>query len=356
MTRKPKKLSVLLNVLIIFCFFSTLHAAPVQELIFLNWSDYLSPALAKKFEDKFNAKIRQVFFDGDVHRDQLLFATDGENFDVAIIDGTQVASYIRRGWLAKLSEKEMPNNRHIIPQWGEAYEGAKEYAVPYFWGTVGVAYRSDLVKSTMSSWMDILEPPEELQGKIFMLPQNKELLNISLKALGYSLNESSNHNAYKQAKELLLKQKPHVKKYAVPASNESSAILRGEVLAVVTYNGDALTLQEMNENINYFVPSEGSILWVDYMVVMAKSRKKKLAMDFINFLNDPNNAAEHAEYMHYPTPNAGAEKLLSKELLADSTVYPDDAIMKKCEIEKKLPPRIYKKRNLIFSEVTRGKM
>ncbi len=354
MIRKAKKLSGLLSVVSLFCLFTTLHAAPVQELVFLTWSDYLSPALAKKFEDQFNAKIRTVFFDGDDHRDELLFTTDGGNFDVALIDGATIAGYIRRGWLEKLPEKEMPNNRHIIPQWGEAYEGAKEYAVPYFWGTVGVAYRSDLVKSPMSSWMDILEPSEELQGKIYMLPQNKELINIGLKTLGYSLNETSNHNAYKQTKELLLKQKPHVKKYAVPASNESSAILKGEVLVVVTYNGDALVLQEMNENISYFVPSEGSILWVDYLAVMAKSDKKKLAMDFVNFLNDPRNAAEHSEYMYYATPNAAAEKLLSKELLANSVVYPDDTIMKKCEIEEKLPPRIYKKRNSIYTEITLG--
>jgi spermidine/putrescine transport system substrate-binding protein len=356
MIRKPNKLSVLLGAVSIFCLFTTLHAAPIQELVFLNWSDYLSPTLAKKFEDQFNAKIRQVFFDGDDHRDELLFTTDGGNFDVALIDGATIVSYNRRGWLEKLSEKEMPNNKHIIPKWGEAYEDTKEYAVPYFWGTVGVAYRSDLIESSLSSWKDILEPPEELQGNIFMLPQNKELINIGLKALGYSLNESSDHNAYKQVKELLLKQRPYVKRYAVPAVNESSVILKGEVLAVVTYNGDALVLQEMNENISYFVPNEGSILWVDYLAVMAKSKNKKLAMDFINFLNDPQNAAEHSEYMYYATPNAAAEKLLSKELLANPLVYPDDAIIKKCEIEKKLPPRIIKKRNAIFAEITRGKM
>jgi spermidine/putrescine transport system substrate-binding protein len=113
---------------------------------------------------------------------------------------------------------------------------------------------------------------------------------------------------------------------------------------------------QLNENIAFVVPSEGSILWVDYLVVMAKSEKKKLAMEFVNFLNDPKNAAEHAEYMYYASPNAGAEKLLPKEFFSDPLIYPSDEILEKCEIENKLPPRVYKSRNSIFMEVTRGKI
>ena len=356
MTLRQSKVYGLFISIVIFLFSTCAYSAPPQELTFLNWSEYIDPELVKKFEDQFNAKIRLVTFNSDDSRDQLLVSTEGKKFDVAVVDGNSILAYIRRGWLANVSEKEIPTMKHIIPKWGTAYEGAKEYAVPYFWGTVGIAYRSDLVKTPITSWMDIFKPQEELHGKIFMLPQSRELIDIALKALGYSINSSGDPDAYKQAKNLLLGQKQYVRKYDTLALNEGSYLISGEVLAAATYSGDALALQEFNENITYIVPSEGSILWVDYLVVMAKSEKKKLAMDFINFLNEPQTAAAHAEYMYYASPNAAAEKLLPKEFLTDEVIYPGDEIIEKCEIEHKLPARNYKTRNSIFMEVTRGKI
>lgn len=356
MMPKQSKVYGFLTSIVIFLFSTCAYSAPPQELIFLNWSDYIDPELIEKFEDQFNAKIRLVYFDSDDSRNQLMVSTEGKNFDVAVVDGDSIPGYIRRGWLANVSEKEIPNKEFIIPKWGAAYEGANEYAVPYFWGTVGIAYRSDLVKIPITSWMHILKPAKELHEKILMLPQSRELIDIALKALGYSLNSSGDPDAYKQAKNILLAQKQYVKKYDVPAINEKSALVSGEILAAASYSGDALALQEFNENIAFVVPSEGSILWVDYLVVMAKSEKKKLAMDFINFLNEPQNAATHAEYMYYASPNAEAEKLLPKELLTDPLIYPSKETIGKCEIEQKLPARNYKTRNSIFMEVTRGKI
>lgn len=359
MTPKQSKLCrcIISTISAVICLFSTCaYSAPPQELTFLNWSEYIDPELVIKFEDQFNAKIRLVTFDSDDSRDQLLVSTEGENFDVAVVDGNSIPAYISRGWLANVSEREIPTIKHIIPKWGTAYEGADEYAVPYFWGTVGIAYRSDLVKTPITSWMDILKPHEELHEKFFMLPQSRELVDIALKALGYSVNSSGDPGVYKQAKKLLLEQKQYVKKYDVPATHERSSLISGEILAAATYSGDALALKEFNENITFVVPSEGTILWVDYLVVMAKSEKKKLAMDFINFLNEPQTAAAHAEYMYYASPNAEAEKLLPEEFLSDALIYPSDEIIKKCEIEHKLPARNYKTRNSIFMEVTRGKI
>ncbi|TKB23110.1 spermidine/putrescine ABC transporter substrate-binding protein [Desulfopila sp. IMCC35006] len=358
MIRKLYKIHCLLGIILgaILLFMSHAHASSPQELTLLNWADYISPDLINTFQEKFNVKLQVVTYTSDDNRDQLLVSTDGGNFDVVVIDGRSIATYAKRGWLAKISEEEIPNMENILPKWRVAYEGSKEYAVPYFWGTVGIAYRSDLVKSPVTSWMDILQPAQELQGKIFMLPQRRELVDIALKGLGYSINSSDDPSAYKQAEKLLLQQKQYVKKYDVPAVNDGSALVSGEILAAATYSGDALTLKAINKNISFVIPSEGTTLWGDYLVVMAKSEKKKLAMDFINFLNESKNAAEHAEYMYYATPNSAAEKLLPKEFLNDPLIYPSNTIMQKCEIEKILPARVYKTRNTIFMEVTRDKM
>ena len=327
-----------------------------QELIFLNWADYIDPDLIQKFEHQFKCKVRIVTFDGDDHRDQLLISTDGKNFDVVLVDGNSLHKYQRRGWLEKITNKEVPNIETIIPKWRSAYESAEDYAVPYFWGTVGIAFRTDLVKNPIESWMDLMKPSAELQGNFLMLPQSRELIDIALKTLGYSVNTSGDPQAYAQASALLMEQKQYVREYDILAVDEGSALISGEVLAAMTYSGDALALQELNENISYIVPHEGTVLWVDYLAVMAKSEKKKLAMDFMNFLNVAEHAAQHAQYMYYATPNRDAEKLLPKDFLSDPIIYPPHDILEKCEIESDLSAREYKKRNVIFARVTQGKI
>ncbi len=328
---------------------------PVQELTFLNWADYIAPEIVENFEKKFNVNLRIITFESDDIRTQMILSTDGENFDVVLVDGNSLEAYSRRKWLAPIDKDSLPNLNELYPQWQTAYTGSAEFAVPYFWGTTGIAYRADLVKTPITKWMQLYNPANELQGKIFMLPQTRELIDITLKTLGHSIN-STDKEAYKQVHKLLQSQKPHVKKYDVPAVHEKSALIDGSVVAAMTYNGDALMLRDINENIVYTAPEEGGVLWADYLVVLAKSNKKKLAWEFINFLNEPEIAAELAQYTHYATPNKAAEKLLPKEFLKDTAIYPPKEILQRYEIDEKLPPRIEKLRSSIFSEITRGKI
>ena len=66
--------------------------------------------------------------------------------------------YRKRNWLAPLDLEQIPNLKHIDKHWLTAFPAAQGYAAPYFWGTMGIAYRSDLVTTPPTSWMDILKP------------------------------------------------------------------------------------------------------------------------------------------------------------------------------------------------------
>ncbi|MBU3983769.1 MAG: extracellular solute-binding protein [Proteobacteria bacterium] len=76
---------------------------------------------------------------------------------------------------------------------------------------------------------------------------------------------------------------------------KNSQLVKGDILMAMVYNGDALMLQEFNKNIVFVFPEEGSNLWLDNLVIMESSPKKDLARAFINFLNEPENAARLAE-------------------------------------------------------------
>jgi spermidine/putrescine transport system substrate-binding protein len=326
-------------------------APAAQELVLLNWSEYLDPELVEKFEKKSGVKVREVYFESDDLRDDMMLETGGKGLDLVIVNGVAVETYSKNGWLAKIDSPKIPNLRHINTRWRDGHPGAHEYAVPYFWGTMGLAYRADLIKKP-TSWMDILQPDKSLDGKIGMVESAREVMGLALIALGHSTN-SSDAAEIKAAEKLLLAQKPFIKDYAYVALGEESALVSGEVVMAMVYSGDALMVQEHNEEINYVVPKEGSIIWVDYLAVLESSNKKELAWDFINFLNEPENAAQLAEFVYYATPNKAAEKLLPEEFLQNKVIYPGAALLEKSEFYKLLPPRAEKQRQSAFARITR---
>jgi spermidine/putrescine transport system substrate-binding protein len=323
---------------------------PTRKLVILTWSDYMEPELIKKFEAKYNAHVTEVYFESDDMRQDMLLETDTLGYDVVMVSGSSVEPYRKRGWLTPLNTKQIPNRKHIYPKWLTAYAGTEAYGVPFFWGTVGIAYRKDLVAKPITSWKDLYKPAEELQGKIVMIKDSRDVIGMALKALGYSAN-SADKNELDAAEELLLDQKSHVKSYSYVALNKESVLYTGEGVAAMAYNGDALALKELHPDIAFVVPTEGCALWVDYLTIMSASKNKLLAHKFINFLNDASNAKRLAEYVYYATPNKAAEKLLSAEFLNDAVIYPDTETLSRCEFYTPLPARAIKTRNTIFTRV-----
>mgnify|MGYP001818648762 FL=1 len=323
------------------------YATESTELVFLTWSEYMDPELIKKFENKYNARIKFAYFESDELRDDVLINSNAAEFDIILSNGRSIKPYARRGWIMPISVKDVPNKNNIYPRWRDAFPFAKEYAVPFFWGTVGVAYRKDLVKQPITSWRQLLDPAPELSDKIVLVKDSRDLMSIALKSQGHSIN-TTDLEALDKAETQLQAQKPHVKSYSYIALTEESALVKGEAVAALAYNGDALMVSEHDENIIYVVPEEGTSIWVDYLTVSKATKNKKLAMDFINFLNEPENAAQLAQFVYFASPNRAAEKYLPKDFLENPMIYPDKRLMDKSEFYEELPPRIQKRYNTIL--------
>lgn len=311
-------------------------AGSVPELVFLTWSEYIDPDLITEFEAEHGVRVRGVYFETNTIRNAIMGQHGGAGFDLVLVDNTALAAYRGRGWLAPLPLDKMPNVGHIAPRWRDAHPDAAGVAVPYFWGTLGIAYRSDLTGRALDSWMDLLRPSETLAGRILMVDDNLELPGIALKALGHSFN-SADPAALDQAARLLLQQRPAVKRYGTLSLDKHSELLTGEVAAAMAYSGDAVTLQEQNPAVTYVIPREGGAIWMDFLAISAKSRQIPLAAAFIDFLNRPEIAARNARFLYYATPNQAAEALLPKAFRSDRRIYPDNATLERCESHKPLP-------------------
>jgi spermidine/putrescine transport system substrate-binding protein len=340
-------------VIVLLSFAQSVHSDDtIPELVILNWSEYISPAIIDQFQKERKVKIREVYFESDDARDQILLQTGGKGFDLILVNGVAIDTYRKRGWLQAIPAKKISNLKHIDKRWTKAFESSRNYGVPYLWGTLGIAYRKDLVSKPITSWNDLYRPAKELQGKILMVKSSRDIIGMALKALGYSAN-SEDINELRQAEELVMAQKPFVAHYGYITLGEDSSLVKGTIVAATVYGGDALNVGEFNENIVYVLPSEGGNIWVDYFTISSSSRNPELAAAFINFINQPAIAAANTEELFLATPNTAAKKLLSKDILNNSVIYPDQALLEKSELYKELPPAATRTRASIFARIVR---
>ena len=331
---------------------STGQSDSEQKLRILNWPDYFDPGLLSAFEAEYGVSIVETYYESGDARTQLLYDTQGKGYDIVITDGIALAIYLEQGWLAEITEDQVPNLTHIDPYWRSARAYAERYAVPFFWGTLGIGYRSDLVSEPMTSWLHLFDPADDLGNRIVMTYDQRDLIGMALVALGHSLN-STDDQALAQAEALLLHQRPFVRSYSYMSLAPESALVSGDVWAAMMYNGDALLLQEVDPDIVYSVPAEGTMLWIDYYTVLSSSTNPDIAMRFIDFMNEPENAARQAEHSYFATPNLAAEALLPEDFLSDPAIYPDDEILARSELIDPIPAHAQRRYTSIFANVTR---
>ncbi|HSR35553.1 MAG TPA: spermidine/putrescine ABC transporter substrate-binding protein, partial [Desulfurivibrionaceae bacterium] len=320
------------------------HAASKETLVLLNWPDYMDPALLKAFEAKYSVQVREVHYETEANMDQLLSYTGGKKYDLLVASHTKVPSFIKRGWLAPVDRALVPNLKHLDTERLPHDEALTKFAVPHLWGTVGIAFRKDLVKGKIAGWKQLFQPGEGQRGRIMMIGDVRDVVGAALKSLGYSLN-SHNPGELAAAEKLLLAQRPFVKKYGYMQINKKSDLIKGTYTLAMAYSGDALTLADLSPNIGYVTPEEGTALWLDSIMVLKDSKQQKLAFQFINFLHEPENAARLAAFVSMATPNASARKLLPKDHLDNPDIYPPKAVLDKCEFYAPLPPRVLKRYN-----------
>ena len=155
-----------------------------RTIVLLNWSDYIDQSLIEEFSAETGIGVQQVYYANDTDRDAIVAQSDPGEFDVVIMSGDRLELLSGAGWLAPLGEQQVPNAAHIDDQWRTLFSPASQFALPMSWGTVGIAYRRDLLSDPIESWSDVFEPTEELCGRLWMFADGRENFEIALLALG----------------------------------------------------------------------------------------------------------------------------------------------------------------------------
>ena len=289
-----------------------------------NWGEYIADGtdgslnVNEEFTKRTGIRVNYSTFQSN----ESLFAkiqSGGTKYDVIIPSDYMISKMIEHDMLKKLDFKQVPNFEHIDKTFiNPVYDKTNEYSVPYTWGVVGIFYNKTMVSEPESSinW-DILWDPK-YAGKILMFDNPRDAFAISQFRLGIPLNSENKKDWFKVSEDLK-QQKPLIQAYVMDQIFDKMS--NGEAALAPYYSGDAALLTQRNANIGFVIPKEGTNKFVDAMCIPQNAEHPNEALAYINFMCDPEIAAENIKYIGYSTPSTEVKNRLDLSISKDKTRY-----------------------------------
>lgn len=311
------------------------------EINVYNWGEYISDGtdgsvdVNKMFTEETGIEVNYTTFASNEEMYAKIKSNAAE-YDVIIPSDYMIGRMIDEGMLEKLDFSNIPNAQKIDPRFlNKEYDPSNEYSVPYTWGTVGIIYNTKMVDDVVDSW-DILWN-KKYEDNILMFNNSRDAFAIACKKLGYSLN-TTDMSELTAAAEELSKQKEVLQAYVMDEIFDK--MQNGEAALAPYYAGDAITMIDVNPDLSFAVPKEGSNVFIDAMCIPKGSKNKEAAEKYINFMTRTDVAKENIEFIGYSTPQKEVWENLDEELRNDPICYPPQEILGRCETMKTLPKEV----------------
>ena len=322
-----KKIALVLAILLVGTLFGCAAKEDSNTRYVLNWGDYIDEALLTQFEEETGIQVNYTTM---ATNEEMMVKLEEADciYDVCFPSDYIIERLIQKDLLHELNKDNIPNLQYIDERFLDLdFDPENKYSVPYMWGTVGILYNTTMVQEPVTSW-DILWD-ETYADQILMYDSIRDTIGVALMKLGYSIN-TRNEADIQAAEEALIAQKPIVQAYLGDPIKDR--LISGGAAMGIVYSGDAMWCMYENPDLAYAVPETGSNLWFDNIIIPKTSDNTEAAEAFINFLCDPEVAAQNAEYIGYSTPNAAALEILGEEYINDPTYNPPQELLDKCEI------------------------
>ncbi len=276
-----------------------------------NAGEYIGETVVEDFETMYNAKVNYDMFDSNEMMYTKLLG--GSSYDVLVPSDYMIEQLMEEKMLQPLNMEQMTNLKYVDPfvlEMQKTFDPEQKYSMPYFWGSVGLVYNTATVdeeKIKELGW-DILKDPE-YKGRIFFYDSQRDGFMVAFKALGYSMNTSNDNEiqaAYNWLREMNATMEP-----AYVTDEVIDGMINAEKDIAVVYSGDAAYILYENMDMGWIEPDSGTNIWVDAMVIPAKSTCPGLANEFVNYIISEDVQMQNSEYIGYTSVDTSVVEYLS---------------------------------------------
>ena len=283
--------------------------------------EYLGENVISDFEKQYGVRVIVENFDSNEMMYTKLMA--GDRYDVIIPSDYMIERLMNEDFLQPLDKSMIPNMENMSDAvLGMSYDPDNTYSIPYFWGSVGLVYNHENVDPAVieSEGWEVLRNTD-YAGHIYIYDSERDSFMMAFKALGYSMN-TEDPNEINAAYEWLLQMNNTMSPVYV-TDEVIDGMMNGYKDIAVVYSGDAAVVLDENEDMSFYMPSQGTNIWCDAMVIPQNAENPKLAHEFINYMLTYEAAFDNTETVGYTSPNAEVfeEMTSSEDLYADNAAY-----------------------------------
>ena len=283
--------------------------------------EYLGENVISDFEKQFGVRVIVENFDSNEMMYTKLMA--GDRYDVVIPSDYMIERLMSSDYLQPLDKSLIPNMENMSDAVrGMSYDPDNDWSIPYFWGSVGLVYNHENVDPAIieSEGWEILRNTD-YAGHIYIYDSERDSFMMAFKALGYSMN-TDDPDEINAAYEWLLQMNNTMSPVYV-TDEVIDGMMNGYKDIAVVYSGDATVILDENEDMSFYMPSQGTNIWCDAMVIPKNAENPKLAHEFINYMLTYEAAFDNTETVGYTSPNAEVfeEMTSSEDLYAENAAY-----------------------------------
>lgn len=319
---------------------STGHAAEEKILYLFNWADYFAPDTLSQFEKETGIKVKLDVYDSDETLQARLLTGDS-GYDVVWPSNDFMARQIQAGVYRPLDKSKLPNLKHLDPRLMNIIaqsDPGHRYGAPYMWGTVGIGYDKvkvgRLLGTVPANSMELLFNPAVTRKlaaggcRLGFQDSASAMLPLALRYIGRD-PVSPVKADFDAALAMLKKVRPDIRLFV--GSPNAGELISGELCVFAGYSGAInLAAQKVKEqgskrDIVYDIPSIGSLMWFDGMLIPKTARHPDNAHAFINYILRPDVIAKISNATRYANANLGALRLMDRSLVSNPGIYlPED--------------------------------
>jgi spermidine/putrescine transport system substrate-binding protein len=297
-------------------------------------SGYFSGDIIPEFEKRLHCKVVIDLFEDPEAALAKVQSGGASLYDVLITADYTITALTRQKLLAPLQHEHIPNLKNLEARFRKTpYDPELRYAIPFQWGTIGIYARRIPGQELDQSWSLFFDPNKQ-PGPIVLLDSMRDTIGAAMKFKGYSFN-STDRKQLVEARDLLVNAKKRAVEFANSPGGRSKVLEKSARAAIVFSAEGARGMTEDPETI-YFIPREGSEIWIDNLTILAQAPHRALADQFMDYLLEPETGAKISNYSHCGSPNGEARKFIKPELLNNPAIYPPEETIKKLELLKDL--------------------
>ncbi|MBE9609060.1 polyamine ABC transporter substrate-binding protein [Chitinilyticum piscinae] len=306
-------------------------AQAADELNLFNWNNAVAPATIKKFEAQCRCKVKETYF-GSMEEALAKLSAGAKGFDVIGPSNYGIPPLAKQGLLQPLDKAKLPNLKNLNPAFANTpLDPNNQYSVPYDFTVTLVGYNATKLKEIgvqADTWAVVFDPAilAKIRGKVTVLDDPREVIAAALRYNGFSAN-STNPDELKKAIATIKAAKPYWA--AFNSQSYIKELTLGNIWVALGYSNDMYQAQQDARaakrafQLAYGLQKEGNGMTADSFVISKSAPRPDLAIQFIHFMLEGQNAAEITNAIGAGNPNAAAKPFIRKELLAVPAINPD---------------------------------